>query len=116
MMKTSKKLDSDELANEEFEMKSYMKELTYNDALLKFRMRGRILKTVKTHFKSDKRYTEDLWSCEECQLLDTSSHILNKCPKYEALRKEINPDDDKDVVSFFRDVIKERERYLDETT
>ena len=98
MMKPLKKLNFDEIKNEQCEIKAYMKKLTYNDALFKFRMRGRILRTVKTHFKSDKKFTEDLWSCWDCSSLDTSSHILYKCSKYDDLRQDLDFDDDEEVI------------------
>ena len=113
MMKPMKKLNFEEIKSEECEIRTYMKKFTYNDALLKFRMRGKVITTVKTHFKSDKKFTDELWSCWDCSSLDTSSHILYKCPKYDDLRRYLDFDDDEDVVAFFREVIQMRERKQD---
>ena len=110
MMKPQKKINLVEISQETYGMKDYIKELTYDQALTKFRLRAKVLPTVKTHFKCDKNFTRDLWSCSECSLLDTSNHLLNLCPKYEDLRKGKNFDNEEEVVIFFHEVIERREQ------
>ena len=114
MMKSFKKLEVEELEKEDDGIKPYMKSLSYRDAVLKFKMRARVIKTVKTHFKNDKNFTSELWSCLNCSSLDTSFHILHQCPIYENLRKDINIDNDEEVVDFFRKVIQRREEKEDD--
>ena len=114
MMKSFKKLEVEELEKEDDGIKPYMKSLSYRDAVLKFKMRARVIKTVKTHFKNDKNFTSELWSCLNCSSLDTSFHILHQCPIYENLRKDMNIDNDEEVVDFFRKVIQRREEKEDD--
>ena len=110
MMTPYKKLDADEFRREEFKMKDYMKELPYSDALIQFRLRGKVLNSVKTHFKSEKKYRDDLWSCEGCSsFLDTTFHILHQCQQYEDLRDNLNLEKTEDVVTFFKSVLKKRD-------
>ena len=90
-----------------------MKKLKYEEALVKFRLRTKVVKTVKTHFKSDKIFSEELWTCDECSKLDTSDHLLHHCPKYDDLREELDFNKDEDLVTFFRKVIERRENDFD---
>ena len=107
-MKPYKKLDLNELSKEPFGIKPYLKNLEYENALTKFRLRAKTCKTIKTHFKSDQKYKKDLWQCWECSFLDTS----HQCSHYEDLRNNFNLSDENEVVSFFRRVIDEREKKL----
>ena len=109
-MKPYKKIDTITIANEPFEIKDYIKHLDYEDAKLNFRLRSKTCPTIKTHFKSDKKFTDDLWECWECSFLDTSSHILRQCVHYEDIRQQFDLDDDDQKISFFRRVIEEREK------
>ena len=109
MMEKYKKINYNEVAKETFELKPYMENLSYEEALLKFRLRGKVFHTVKTHFKNDKAFTEDLWSCQDCSMLDSSFHLQFQCTKYEDLRCKFNFDEEKDVVHFFRNVLERRQ-------
>ena len=109
MMKPYKKIDAHSLSEEKFEVKPYIKDLTYNDAVVRFRLRGRTCKTIKTHFKSDVKFSKDLWRCWECSFLDNSFHILHQCPHYDEMRRMFNLEDEEQVVKFFVKVIEERE-------
>ena len=109
MMERYKKINSNEVAKETFELKPYMENLSYEEALLKFRLRGKVFHTVKTHFKNDKEFTENLWSRQECSLLDSSFHVQFQCTNYEDLRSKFNFDKEQDVVHFFRKVLERRQ-------
>ena len=108
-MKQLKKINFQEISQETFEIKEYMRNLTYEEALLRFRIRSKVVKTIKTHFKNDKVFSEELWSCDRCSRLDTSDHLLYHCSKYDDLREGLSFDKDEDLVSFFRKVIERRE-------
>ena len=110
MMKKYKKLDDASLAKEKYEIKPYIKEFKYDDAITSFRLRAKTCKTIKTHFKNDDNFTKELWSCWECSFLDTSSHILHQCHHYEEMRRNFNLEEEEQVVKFFQQVIEERER------
>ena len=68
-----------------------------------------MVKTVKINFPSDPSFRRDLWGCQHCDHIDTQSHILLFCPKYDNLRIMKNFDDDQDLVEFFQQVIDMRE-------
>ena len=109
-MRPLKKVDAEELENENFEMKPYMKNLPFQDALIQFRLRGKVLHTVKTHFKNDNKFKSELWTCEGCpSFLDTSHHILHQCVLYEDLRQDLDLENSKDIVTFFKRVLLRRE-------
>ena len=109
LMKPYKKINIDELKNEDFELKTYMKSFPVNQALVKFRLRGRVLHTIKTHFKSDKRFTSELWTWEGCSSsLDTPHHNLRQCASYEDLRQDLDLENEKDVIIFFQRVLQRR--------
>ena len=108
-MKPYKKINIDELKHEDFELKPYMKSLPVKEALVNFRLRGRVLHTIKTHFKSDKKFTSELWTCEGCSSsLDTSHHILRQCASYEDLRQDLDLEKEKDIIIFFQRVLQRR--------
>ena len=114
MMKAQKKLDIDDIEKEEFELKPYMENLKYNDAILRFRLRAKVCNSIKTHMKSDPKFTEQLWSCGECSLLETSFHLKNQCVLFEETRKNLDFNKEEDIIFFFRQVIEKREKEEEE--
>ena len=92
-----------------------MRKLSYEDAVVKFKLRAKVCKTIKTQFKSDEEFSEDLFSCWDCShpILDTSSHI-RQCHHYADLRESLDLDKTEDTVTFFKRVIKRRERKEEE--
>ena len=59
--------------------------------------------------KSDKKFTQELWSCKECSLLETSYHLMKKCGQWEEERRGLDLEDDEDIVKFFRLVLERKE-------
>ena len=111
MMTPYKKLDVDEFQREECKLKDYMKDLPYSDALIQFRLRGKVLNSVKTHFKSEKKYRDDLWSCEGCSsFLDTSFNILHQCHQYEDLRDNLNLEKNRRCCDILQSSFEEKRR------
>ena len=104
-----KKLDFETLAAEKFERKEYLNKLNLADARLRFSLRAKMTKTVQMNFKGDKKYTQNQWKCQDCQIPDTQDHIV-RCPAYQHLRIDKNLSNDKDLVSYFRKVIQIREK------
>ena len=109
-MTTFKKLNGNELVNEKFELKSYFKTLNLNEARLMFRIRSKMVKYVKMNFPSDPTYKREQWTCPDCPLIDTQSHIILTCPKYDNLRANLNLKNDDDLVKLFQEVMKSREK------
>ena len=103
-----KKLDKTKLGEEKFEVKSYLKSLTPSQARMKFRLNSFMTKTVKMNFSSNPKFVKSLWTCWHCDQIDTQSHIMH-CDKYESFRLDKNLDNDQELVSYFKQVIKLRE-------
>ena len=110
MMAGSHKVEYEKISKEKCEVKDYMKELPYNGALVKFRLRAKLFPTIKSHFKNNREYEEDLYSCPEgCVAVDTTRHI-ERCPKYADLREGFCLDRDSDLVSYFQLVLERRRK------
>ena len=78
--------------------------------VLRFKLRAKVFKPIKTHFKSDPVFMEELWSCKECSLLHTSFHLIYKCILYDDEREGLDLDEDEDLVFFLRRILERRER------
>ena len=89
-------------------MKPYFKYFSLCDARTKFAIDTKMLKTIKTHFSSDREYTEDLWQCEAgCGRIDSIRHV-EVCPGYEEFRVNRDLEDTYDYVHYFQDVLQFR--------
>ena len=108
-MKTSyKKLDHKKFAEEKFELQPYLTNLNLNQARQNFRIRSFMTRTVKMNFPNDVGYRRESWKCQDCQNIDTQSHIQH-CPAYEHLRAGKDLGNDLDMVKYFQQVIALRE-------
>ena len=117
-LKSYKKIEYDEVSKEDFGIKNYMKNLTYEDSLFAFRIRGKVVKSIRTHFKKEDEYADELWSCwePECTSLDTMNHIKDQCIHYDSLKTDLDLQRDEDVVKFFRRVLEKREQDIEDKT
>ena len=97
------------LSMEKFGTKDYLKSLHLPDARLRFSLRSKMTKTVQMNYKGDPKYRKNLWKCLDCQTPDTQEHIV-RCPAYQPLRVGKDLNNDKDLVDYFRKVIKTREK------
>ena len=104
------------MMEEKCQLQPYMLLLSYDDAVVKFRLRVNCLQTVKTHWKNDPKYEEDQWSCWECPgvALDSTKHI-SRCEKYADLRADLDIQTDQDCVLFFNRVLERRLTQLEES-
>ena len=103
-----KKVDFNAMKKDNFELKSYLKELKVADARLKFKLVSSMTPTVKMNFQSDRVFTKNLWTCSGClKYRDTQKHILH-CDAYKSMRINRDLSKDTDLVSYFRDVINHR--------
>ena len=65
---------------------------------------------LKFNFKHDKNYSDELWRCDSCQSsIETQQHVLI-CPAYSELRQGKDIKNDKDLVSYIKQVMKIREK------
>ena len=60
MMEPYKKLKSTKLSQENLEKTSYFKEMNLNQARVMFAIEPKMLKTIKSHSPSYKKYEDDL--------------------------------------------------------
>ena len=104
-----KKINTDEMAKEDFERKPYLANLRMDQARIKFKAKTKMLKNVKLNYKNDPKNVKKFWKCPECEYLDSQEHIL-WCEGYEKLRENKNLDNDVDLTSYFQQVMLQREK------
>ena len=103
-----KKISYKELSKEQFELKPYIRELNMSLARDKFRLRSKMTRTVKFNFPSDKKFKADMWRCWHCSSIDSHVHV-RVCPAYHEMRQDKDLNNDRDLVLYFRQVIKLRD-------
>ena len=107
MMTGYKKLDKIK-QDDPTKAKEYMERKAIADSRLIFRMRTEM---VKLRDNMRNMYKGDLVNCQACSMgvPESQTHVMF-CTGYEDLRLGKDMREDKDLVSFFRDVLKMRER------
>ena len=111
--KRYKKISVNELESNDIKLKPYLRNLNINDSRLEFKLVSQMTQSVQMNFQSDKRYKDNLWTCEGCRHLsgigfrDGQQYILS-CPGYEQLRSGKDVGCDRDLVDYFRKVILQR--------
>ena len=65
---------------------------------------------AKLNMKSSAKFSNELWKCDFCQMLDSQSHIM-WCSAFSSLREGKNIADDADLVAYFQQVFKIREQF-----
>ena len=113
-----KKVDIEQMKNDSFYMKPYMKDMNVHDA--RFKLNAFMTPTVKMNLQSDSEFTRELWTCPGCSepgdvtgSRDTQRHIM-VCTGYENLREDKDLSTDKGLVSYFQQVIKQRQNSNEE--
>ena len=109
---TTSKLRDGPMRQESFGLQDYLKEMNLTDARTKFRLKSNMTK-VKMNMKSDPKFAAELWACSGCGKLDSQSHIM-WCPSFASLREGLDVSNDRDVIHYFQEVFKIRERSEDE--
>ena len=99
------KLKNGPMANEDFETKCYMNNLSLSDARINFKVRSRML-NVKLNYKNDPMNSASLWRCDSCQTgqIESQDHVLY-CPAYADLRVDKDINNDSDLVQYMRNVL-----------
>ena len=65
---------------------------------------------VKYNYSHDPKYQKDLWKCDSCESsIETQEHIL-WCPAYSELRKDKDINNDHDLITYIKNVMKVREK------
>ena len=96
------KLEYDELKEETYDVKEYMKTMNLYD---EFSIRSK----MAFNYSSDPKYSSQLWHCTHCDRMDSQTHILS-CDSYQYLRNGKDIASDKDNVTYFKEVISLREK------
>ena len=73
-----------------------------------FSSKCKMLRTVKMNQKNNPKFMAQNWKCSECLNIDAQEHLL-WCPGFAHLRTGKDLKSDKDLVSYYRSVIKLRE-------
>ena len=109
-----KKLNYEEMENDSFRVKPYFSSLYSTDARLRFKIDCGMTPTIKMNFQSDQQHVRDLWTCPGCSepgdvmgSRDTQRHVM-VCPGYQEFREDKDLSQDKDIVDYFKQVIKHR--------
>ena len=97
----------DQLIGEEFDVKTYLKEMHMTDARMFFRMRTEMF-NCKMNRSSDRQNRVALWQCSGCGNIDTQAHII-WCPAYQDLREGKSLNSNTDLVHYFKKVMQIRE-------
>ena len=109
LIKPYKKLDHDQLMNEEYGQKSYLKTMNLSQARTCFAARAQTLRTVQMNFKNKAEYANNLWKCI-CGEDDHQSH-LSYFESYAHLREGLDLErSDRDLVIYYQHVIREIEQ------
>ena len=101
------KLKGGPLVEDVLKLQPYFQNLTLSDARTMFRIRTMMM-PAKMNMKNNPKFAGKLWKCDQCQRLDSQSHIL-WCPFFAPLREGKDIKDDKDLVEYFEMVFKIRE-------
>ena len=107
MMKSLSKMEG--MKDDIFELKNYFKEMTLQQARMQFKLRTHMT-ICRMNFSNDMENRQSLWKCNSCETnIDTQSHIFF-CPAYKTLREGKSLDNDTDVVNYFIEVMRIREK------
>ena len=115
-VKKYKKLNYEELSLESFERKSYLNNLSLENARMRYKISSCVIPTVRSHFS--RKYRPTSLSCPACRNSssppstepedessprDTVSHILLACNEYNDLKwDDFDYSDDKMLAEIFR--------------
>ena len=106
-MKKMTKLQDGPMKLENFELKTYLSEMSLTDARTLFRIRSQTT-DVNMNQRINKLYAKQLWKCSECGNIGSQSHIL-WCPFHANLRQGKSLDSDADLVRYMQQVFTVRE-------
>ena len=109
MMKKYKKISYKDLEGEQCELKDYMKNLSYKDAIMRFSIKAQMIPYVKCHWKGNPEFENYIWCCWHgtVPFPDQCSHI-ERCYKYSDLKDGLSIDRDDHLVQFYVRVIERR--------
>ena len=118
-MKKYKKIDYLQYEQKKYQMSQYFKELNIEDSRMMLKLNLKVVPTIRTHFKSSKKYRMEGFDCQDCLhmgipgMSDSIEHVLtSNCEANKSLRMNRDFTRNEDICGFFHDLIKQRiERY-----
>ena len=109
------KTKCENMTKEDYGKKEYLKEKSIKDSRAQYKARYKMT-SFAGNFKNDKRFSKSNWLCKCKMEIEEESHLMEEsCPVYGNIRQkygDLKMEDD--LVSFFSDVLEERERLDDE--
>ena len=95
------------IIDEDMKRKDYFKQKSLEGTRMLFRIRTRML-DLKANFKNKPAFRKDGWVCDGCKKeVETSGHVMS-CQAYELIREGKDLSTDRDLVQFFKEVMKIR--------
>ena len=96
---------------ESWGLKEYVKSVNLYSVRSTWELRAYMLK-VAGNYSHHSRYLATDWRCQACQLQvrEDQDHLATTCDGYKDLREGKDMDDDKEMVDFFRMVMRRREQ------
>ena len=83
----------------------YLSSFHVRDARLLFKIRSKMVPTIQMNFPRDKSFASNLWTCSGCRLhRDTQTHVMS-CDSYVHLRDGLDLKEDRDLITFFRNLL-----------
>ena len=107
-MKNYKKLNYQDLSQEEYKVKSYIDSLNLHQARNMIRLRAQVFKYVKFNFQSDAQFSKENWLCE-CQKGIQSQRHLQICELYAKIRTKHSLDEECGLVNYFDEILRMNE-------
>ena len=118
------KIKFEHLSEEKFKRQRYLTNLNISEARLRFKLKAKMTTTIQLDFPSDAAFAINLWTCSGCTddamsdkvvgSRDTQQNVM-VCPGYADYRENKNLDDDRQLVTYFQQVIKHRLKSDDDT-
>ena len=128
MSERYKKIDTEQLATESFEMQPYFKTLNLAQSRLKFKLVSKICPTIASYYHRDPKFKKIGYLCVGCsvkqnsesvsdavtesssevnKILDSSAHI-EQCSAYSDLRINLDLRNQSDLLTYVQAVINRR--------
>ena len=109
-----KKVNAENYENCEFKIKDYFKTLKIQSSRIIFKRNCFMLKTIRSNFKSDKRYKAEGYLCPDCLDLDSpvrhqdTQQALANCQGNSDLRQGLVLNDLKQEADYYQSIITRR--------
>ena len=106
-----KKVNIENYDKSEFKLKDYFKSLNLQSSRIIFRRNSHMLKTVRTNFKSDKKYKAEGFLCPDCLTLDPpvshqdTQEALATCQGNSDLRQGLDLSQLKQEADYYQSII-----------